>query len=364
MKFGMLHFFEQPAGDKTEHRIVKEQLESVPVAEELGFDYLWAPEHHSTEYGWSSSPMLQLAAAAAITKRIRLGSAVVVLPFNDPVRLAEEGAMLDLLSDGRFDLGIGRGFQPVEFNAFQVYQPNSRLRFGEAVEIIRQAWGRGEVEFSGTQFNIARRQVRPRPLQQPHPPIWMAAISDESFTMAGRYGFNLLCSMIYGFKSERARQLLSEYRRAIKEYRQHPGQPEIGALCMVYCAESTEQARREFGGPVLWYYRTIADYIAPPAGQRPVESYEAYLGSRLAAQTVKWDELLRTGAVICGTPELCTQRIQELQREYGITQILCWTRFSGLDNAKVTRSMELLSRHVFAHFRPQAAHETAAGNNP
>src|SRR5208282_1438641 len=101
MKFGMLHFFEDPAGGKSEHQIVREQLDYMRAAEEMGFDSVWAPEHHSTEYGLSASPMVTLAAVASVTKRIRLGSGVLVLPFNAPIRVAEESAMVDLMSDGR-----------------------------------------------------------------------------------------------------------------------------------------------------------------------------------------------------------------------------------------------------------------------
>src|SRR6516164_3997502 len=139
MKFGLLHFFEHAAGGKSEKQIVREQLHSMRVAEEMGFDYIWAPEHHFTEYGFSASPMLTLAAMASVTKRVRLGSAVVVLPFNDPVRVAEEGAMIDLMSDGRFDLGVGRGFQPVEFRGFGIDQARSNEIFSEALQIIEHA---------------------------------------------------------------------------------------------------------------------------------------------------------------------------------------------------------------------------------
>ena len=109
MKFGILHFFEHAAGGKTEHQIVREQLDCMRAAEDMGFDSIWAPEHHFTEYGFCASPMLTLAAMSSVTKRIRLGSGVVVLPFNDPVRVAEEGAMIDLMSDGRLELGVGQG---------------------------------------------------------------------------------------------------------------------------------------------------------------------------------------------------------------------------------------------------------------
>ena len=107
MEFGVLNFFEHPAGGKTEHRVFKEQLDTLRAAEELGFDYIWAPEHHFTEYGFCASPMLTLAAMASVTKRVRLGSAVVVLPFNDPVRVAEEGAMIDLMKFERRDAPWG-----------------------------------------------------------------------------------------------------------------------------------------------------------------------------------------------------------------------------------------------------------------
>src|SRR5208282_3155549 len=119
------NFYEQPAGGKTEHQIVKEQLDCLCAAEDFGFDYIWAPEHHSTQYGYCASPMLTRAAVASRTKRIRLGSGVVVLPFNGPIRVAEEAAMLDLMSDGRLDLGVGRGFQPVEYESFPVDQARS-----------------------------------------------------------------------------------------------------------------------------------------------------------------------------------------------------------------------------------------------
>ena len=169
MKFGMLHFFEHPAANKSEHQIVREQLGCMRAAEDFGFDYLWAPEHHSSEYGFSASPTATLAAGS--TKRIRLGSGVMVLPFNDPIRVAEEAAMVDLMSDGRFDLGVGRGFQPVEYQAFGVDQSKSCDIFEEALEVILRAWAEDPASFKGTHFDILPQSVHPKPLQRPHPPV-------------------------------------------------------------------------------------------------------------------------------------------------------------------------------------------------
>ena len=156
MKFGMLHFFEHPAGGKSERQIFREQLDCMRAAEDMGFDSIWVPEHHSTEYGFSASPMVTLAAIASVTKRIRLGSGVLVLPFNDPIRVAEEGAMVDLMSDGRLDLGVGRGFQPIEYQGFTVDQSKSREIFDEALDVIVRAWTEEPMSFKGSSLRHSR----------------------------------------------------------------------------------------------------------------------------------------------------------------------------------------------------------------
>jgi alkanesulfonate monooxygenase SsuD/methylene tetrahydromethanopterin reductase-like flavin-dependent oxidoreductase (luciferase family) len=138
MRFGMLHLFENPI-DKTEHQIVKEQLELMHAAEELGFDSIWPAEHHFTEYGYCASPAVILAAIASVTKRIRLGTGVVVLPFNDPIRVAEDYAMLDLISDGRVDFGVGRGYQPGEYKGFRRLRSNT-VRPPRASLMERFSW--------------------------------------------------------------------------------------------------------------------------------------------------------------------------------------------------------------------------------
>jgi alkanesulfonate monooxygenase SsuD/methylene tetrahydromethanopterin reductase-like flavin-dependent oxidoreductase (luciferase family) len=120
---------------------------------------------------------------------------------------------------------------------------------------------------------------------------------------------------------------------------------------MVYCAESTEQARQEFGGPVLWYYRNIANYVAPPGVQVPAKGYEAYPRIRYTARIVQWHDLLSAGALVCGNPESCIRQIENMQSKYGFTHMLCWTRLAGLENRKVLRSMELMQRHVLPHFK-------------
>ncbi len=352
MDFGMLHLFENPIG-KTEHRIVKEQLSLMQAAEDLGFDSIWPAEHHFTEYGYCASPAVTLGAMASVTKRIRLGTGVVVLPFNHPIRLAEDYAMLDLMSDGRIDFGVGRGYQPNEFRGFGIDQEKSRGIFNESLEVILQAWTQDRVNFNGVHFKFEDQPVRPKPLQKPHPPVWMASLSEATFSIVGKWGFNLLCAPVFGFQGKAADDLIIKYRDALRSGGHDPATRKIGALCMVYCADTTEQARREFADPVLWYYRTIAKYVAPQVGQAPVKSYELYTKTRDLASTITWEQLLEAGAVICGDRDHCVEQIRKIRDRFGVSLMLCWTRLGGLDHRKVLKSMELMQKYVIPYFKKE-----------
>jgi natural product biosynthesis luciferase-like monooxygenase protein len=356
MQFGMLHLLENPV-EKSERRIVKEQMAILRAAEDLDFDSVWPAEHHFSEYGYCVSTGLMLSALAQTTKRIRLGTGIVILPFHNPIRVAEEFALLDLMSDGRVDFGVGRGYQPHEFRGYGVDPTKSRGIFNEAIEIILQAWTRERVDYSGVHFDVHDVPVRPKPLQKPHPPVWMAALSPESFVQAGRKGFNLLCTPVFGFAGKTAIENLSAYRQALRRAGHDPATRQIGALCMVYVGEDPQAAVRDFADPVIWYYRTFSKYIAPPAGEPPIKTYEPYAGVRDLAASVTWEQLQQSGAVICGTPEQCVDRIRELHDSLGFTQLLCWTRLGGLDQRKVIRSMELMQDRVMPRLREPAMDE-------
>lgn len=349
MKFGMLHLFESPSG-KSEYQVVKEQMFLMRAAEDLGFDSVWPAEHHFTEYGYCSSPALSLAAVASATHKIRLGAGVAVLPFHNPIRAAEEFAMLDLISDGRLEFGIGRGYQPAEFKGFGIDQAHARGIFSESLEIIRQAWTQERVNFKGAHFDIEDQPVHPKPLQRPHPPIWIAALSKASFAMAAQMGFNLLCAPVFGLGASDA-VLLNSYREGLRSAGFDPASREIGALCMVYCGETTAQARRDFADPVTWFYRTMSKYVAPTAGALPAKTYENYAATQVFAASVSFQQLLDRGAVICGDRDHCLKRMLALRKRYGMTTLLCWTRMGGLDGRKVLRSMELMQKHVIPEFR-------------
>jgi luciferase family oxidoreductase group 1 len=361
LKFGMLHLLENPVG-KTEAQVVAEQMEILRAAEDYGFDSVWPAEHHFSEYGYCVSAALMLSALVPVTRRIRLGTGIVVLPFHNPIRVAEEFALLDVMSGGRVDFGIGRGYQPHEFRGYGVDQTKSRGLFNEAIEIILQAWTRDRVDYEGAHFTFRDVPVRPKPVQKPHPPVWMAALTPPSFVQAGRQGFNLLCAPVFGFGGQSAVELLASYRQGLRDAGHDPAAKEIAALCMIYCADSTAEAQRDFGELVIWYYRTFSKYIAPP-GEAAIKTYEPYTGVRDLAASVMWEDLLQAGAVVCGDPDHCVRRIRELREIFGFTTLLCWTRLGGFDHRKVLRSMELMQRHVIPQFKDvrRSAAVSAAG---
>jgi luciferase family oxidoreductase group 1 len=350
MRFGMLHLFENPI-EKTEHEIIHEQMRLMRAAEDLNFDSVWPAEHHFTEYGYCASPALSLAAIANETSRIRLGTGIVVLPLNHPLRVAEDYAFLDHLSEGRVDLGIGRGYQPLEFERYGVDQTTTRTQFDEALQVIRQAWTEGRVDFEGEHYRFRDVPVRPQPQQQPHPPIWMAALSAETFEIAGSYGLNLLFGSVFGLTPEAAELRRADYYRGLRKAGHSTEGRSAGCLTMIYVADTMEQAREEFREAVIWYYRTIAQYVAPSKGHAAVKSYEMYTDFRDLASSASWEQLLEREAVICGNPDYAIEKLAELQQSYGFTDLLCWTRLGGLDQRKVLHSMELMSDKVMPQLR-------------
>lgn len=198
MKFGLFggakSSGEGPAGDSLGYRA---WIDYVLKAEALGFHSVFVVEHHFTGTGQVSASLSLLAYLAARTSRIRLGTAVVVLPWHNPALLAEQVATLDLLSAGRFDFGVGKGYRDGEFRGFAIAPAEATERFDEAMDFLRAAW-RAEGRFShrGKRWRFDDVVIEPRPVQRPHPPLWMGAGSETSIRRAAREGYNLLLDQI------------------------------------------------------------------------------------------------------------------------------------------------------------------------
>jgi len=350
LRFGQLHLFESP-DRRSEQDVIGEQIDLMVEAEALGFDSVWTAEHHFTEYGHCASPAVTLAAVAARTERIRLGTGVVVLPLNHPLRVAEDFAFLDNLSGGRVDVGVGRGYQPVEFRGYGVDPARSREMFGESVEIMRRAWTEERFGFSGEFYRFDDLSVQPKPVQKPHPPLWMAALSPATFDLCARFGFHLLCAPVFGFDLEAGSEHIARYRETLRKRGADEAAHNVAALTITYVAESTQQARSDLQDSLMWYYRTLARYIAPADGQSPIAGYEHYGAAREFLGDVDWDTVIERGAVVCGSPAEVADRIAEIRDRCDFTDYLGWTRIGGLPAAKVRRSMELMAEQVIPSFR-------------
>src|SRR5262249_37680610 len=192
MKLGVLQFFSWPGRHGPLEEVYERALERIEIMDKTGFDAVWLAEHHFTTFSVCPSVHMLGVMAAARTKRLRIGTAVSLAALYHPLRLAEEGALLDMLSGGRGNLGAGRGCAHSEFNAFGVPPEQSAERFREAVEIVLKAWTEERFTYQGAHFKFDDIEVLPKPLQRPHPPTWMAATSEPAIDWAASRGFSIL----------------------------------------------------------------------------------------------------------------------------------------------------------------------------
>jgi alkanesulfonate monooxygenase SsuD/methylene tetrahydromethanopterin reductase-like flavin-dependent oxidoreductase (luciferase family) len=192
MKLGVLQFFSWPERRVALAAVFARALERIAIMDQSGFDAVWLAEHHFSSFSVCPSVHMMGVLAAARTRRLRIGTGVSLAPFYHPLRLAEEVALLDVLSGGRVNWGAGRGFARVEFENFGVPPAESTERFHEAVEIVLRAWTEERLHFAGKHFRFDGVEVLPKPLQQPHPPVWMAATSEGAIAWAAGRGFSIL----------------------------------------------------------------------------------------------------------------------------------------------------------------------------
>ncbi len=192
MKLGVLQFFSWPERRVALPQVYERALQRIEIMDKNGFDAVWLAEHHFSSFSVCPSVHMMGVLAAARTKRLRIGTGVSLAPFYHPLRLAEEVALLDVLSGGRVNWGAGRGFARVEFENFGVPPEESTALFHEAVEIVLRAWSEETLRYEGAHYRFDGVEVLPKPLQQPHPPVWMAATSDPAIEWAAGRGFSIL----------------------------------------------------------------------------------------------------------------------------------------------------------------------------
>ncbi len=334
MKIGLFYEWPNPAL-RDWKRLFEEGIEQIQYAEDLGFDFVLIAEHHFSNYGMSPAPLLQAMAIAERTKRIRIGTAVLALPISPPLRLAEEIAVLDNLTDGRFFCGVGRGYQPHEFARFGVTVEESRERFNESLDVMLQAWSQDtSFTYNGRYVQVPEPTVVwPKPLQKPHPPLWVAGASAGTLQLAAERDIVPITS---GFSGPEA---ISEATAQLLRFRRAAGRPvdtwELGAQTICHVAESTEAARA-LAGHARWQNRAgrsltrleVTDgraAAAPYPGEPDDESF--------------WE------ALFYGDPQRVTSKYLALN-DAGATFASAWMMVGDIDHAQLMRSIRLMGEEV------------------
>lgn len=327
MRFDTLSIMDHhPDAGRSVAGIYSEVLEQFEAAEALGFGTAWVAEHHFRPYGVCPAPPVLLAAAAQRTSRLRLGVAVSVLPFHNPLEVAEQYATLDIVSGGRLDLAVGRGYLAHEYEGYGLTYDQSAERFEEALTILEQAWSGGEVHLEGRHHRYGPLRINVQPVQQPRPPMWIAGLSPETYARAPRRGYPVMgVPYVLGDLNALA-ELLATFHTAAAEAGLAPEALEPGMAFHVHVGETDEQAVEE----------------ARPHLQR-------YVDTRAVGNTRSFDELQARDLVIVGGPDHCIAAIRRLQG-WGVGRLLAIHNFGGFPHPGALASMERFARHVLPAF--------------
>ncbi len=349
MKFGLFYLLERPE-DKTDAQIYQESLEQIRVAESLGYDSVWLAEHRFTAYGEMPDTLVFAASVAAVTERMRIGTAVVVLPFHNPIRLAEQVAMVDVLSNGRFDFGVGRGYQAGEYRGFGLSMDESRKRFEEVLDICVGLWTQDGFSFQGDHFTLDDVTIVPKPVQKPHPPIWVTVmLTPGSFKYAAERGYGVISGNPYQADPAFA-EAFTSYQGVLRDIGGEELAKNFWALAPSFVHAEAQQAAAIPEASWESYRKAFVDYGSPanPDGSLP-KNYESY---------TRWDELraaryenaLDLPTIFVGDPAMVIDKI-EAQRAAGINNIIVWmNRGGGIDQSEVLKSMEIFAEQVMPHF--------------
>jgi alkanesulfonate monooxygenase SsuD/methylene tetrahydromethanopterin reductase-like flavin-dependent oxidoreductase (luciferase family) len=349
MEFGMFHEFQWSPGE-SEAAAFAHSFAEVDAAERWGLDAMWLAElHFVPDRSVLSAPLIIGSAIAARTRRMKIGTAVQVLPLCHPLRLAEEAATLDQISEGRLIFGVGRSGFPRTYEAYGVPYAESRERFAETLEIVTQAWTELKFSHHGQYFHYENVTLVPKPWQKPRPPIRIAATSPDTYATIGKLGHAIFVAVRLGSFSELA-PLVREYREAYAAAG-HPGRGEAYLRVPVYIAETEQRARDEPEASIMRLLRTIGAQVQQSAGRAGTRDIErrAERGERM--QTISYDEVLRD-KVIVGTPAMVIDRLKQLQEEIGLDGILAELNPGSLiPRDRVLNALRLLCEEVMPAFK-------------
>ncbi len=351
MKFGL--FYQLPcAPGQSETTRYQETLDQIVYAEELSFDMAWLAElHFFRPFSIMPAPLIVATAIAQRTKRIRLGTAVNLLPLHHPLRAAEDSATVDILSNGRLDFGVGRGTIALHFQGFNVSREESRERFEETLEIIEKAWTMESFSFAGKYYQVPETSLVPKPIQKPHPPIRVAANSPETAEFAGQKGYGIFVASPINPLPTKFYDQARIYRQALRTAGHPAEKGDVAAAFPVYPADSRKQVRKEIEESFMHYFHTIGEQARAGGKGQYEGSYQYLREVRERAAAIAYEQIEETMAVF-GNPEECIARITEVQQEAAVDQLICWFNPGGLvPHHQVMAAMERFAREVIPAVR-------------
>jgi alkanesulfonate monooxygenase SsuD/methylene tetrahydromethanopterin reductase-like flavin-dependent oxidoreductase (luciferase family) len=345
-----------PRENSTHQEMFRRQLEEVELAERIGIDQIWFFEHHLQPTAPVPSPNLLIAAAAQRTRRIRFSSMVNILPFRHPLLVAEEAAMLDNLTDGRFDMGLGRGLRPPEFEAFGVDQQQPREMFRESFDIIRRVWADENFVLQGKYWTVQKDAPLSPPLvQRPHPPFLVSAQSEDTLRWAARHdiSFAQIDSMI---GQARCDQTLY---REVQMASGHPPAPRLYLMREIYVAESDARARAEAQPYLLQYWQLWNRYTQfTTAGKLP-ESYDFWRRQAPMLHAMSFDEIIASDMVILGSAETVAEKILRIAGQLDLMGLAMIFKLGAMPYGMVERSMAAFGEEVVPRLSPVLGRATA-----
>jgi alkanesulfonate monooxygenase SsuD/methylene tetrahydromethanopterin reductase-like flavin-dependent oxidoreductase (luciferase family) len=364
MHVGMTTFFQNlghPIGD---HEVYRHEMSMADLAEPLGFDSVWGAEHHFDDYTMCPNVAQFLTYVAARTRRVKLGSMVMVLPWHDPVRLAEEVSVLDILSDGRVILGIGRGLGRIEFRGFRAPMGESRGRFTEYAQAILGGLETGQIEFAGEFYQQPRVAVRPAPIRSFRDRTYAASVSPQSLEIMCRLGVGLLIIAQKPWETTLAE--LSDYRRRFLEVNGRAApKPLIASFIAVH--ETEAGARDMFEQYIKGYSRSaLAHYEFHNEGLADIPGYEYYgkLASNIRKHGIDAFVNFLSELQIWGTPEQVFNKLAEHQRRADIGGLIGAFSYGGMPHDLAKRNMTLFAERVLPRLQALDAGCDIGGSTP
>ncbi|MBI2207649.1 MAG: LLM class flavin-dependent oxidoreductase [Candidatus Rokubacteria bacterium] len=321
MRFGL--FFQVPESDGHTHaERYAEMFELIALADALGFDVAWLAElHFGGAFSLLSNPLMTVPVIAQRTKRIRIGTAVTLLPLHHPLSCAEQAATADLLSGGRLEFGVGRGSIPTQFHGFGVPTSENRARFDEALDIIRLAWTQDRFSYRGRFYEVEDLEVVPKPVQRPHPPVRVGVHTPESFAHIGDLGLPIY-SGTTTTPLPQLRECMALYRAHLATGGHAWGADQMALMFPLHVGPTGAAARAAIRPGVHKYYRNLQTIFS-----RLPDSYGEHLPRLRAIEenvaNLPFDKFCRDHAMFGDASEI-VDRLQAAREEFGLSQVICW----------------------------------------